>query len=443
MSAATEPGLPEKDHSQRFGSSFMTGVSLALNAIEDLYLLVEGPDCVHMKTQYVQGNHDWLSTLTSVSGYHRIANTALHPVQMSASREENLVDALRRIAMNPAVPGAAVTSMPMAFITGADYGRLARTVSAESGKPIYHVPGRALSGDWVDGYEEVLKAMAAELEPPAAPPPAHHVAIVGNMFDRNEEDHAGNVRELRRLLRALGLEPVSIWFDGGRLEQVRAIRDAAAIISFPYGRRAARRAAKRLGARLVETVLPFGLPATETWIRQLGEAFDRRELAERVIEQELRHVVPRLEWVVPFLFQNRRIAYIGDPHMLPGFVEFIRVLGADVPFAIITNPPAQTKAALGDVDPGTELLVHPKMKTFLSFLLPRLKDDQTHLLVTNNFGIMRHDVALLEFGFPSFVRHALYDRPFLGFSGALAFADSMANAMRLHEVRLAQSATHE
>jgi nitrogenase molybdenum-iron protein alpha/beta subunit len=430
----------QPDHSQRFGSSFMTGVYLGVNAIADLYLLVEGPDCVHMKTQYVQGNHDWLSTLTSVSGYHRVANTALHPAHMSSSREEGLSESLQRMVEHPAVAGVALTSMPMAFITGADYGRLARAASQAAQKPVYSIPGRSLSGDWIDGYEEVQAAMAAQVEPPPVRPPADQVAIVGNLFDRNEEDHAGNVRELERLLRGLGLEPVSIWYDGGKLERIRAIRDASTIISLPYGRRAARQVAKRLGARLIETGLPFGLGATETWIRQLGDAFERRERAEQLIATELARVVPRLEWVVPYVFQNRQIGYVGDPFLLPGFVEYVRLLGASVPFAIITNPPTHAKRALAGSELGVDLLIHPKMKTFLKFLLPRLKRGDAHLLVTNNHGIMPHDVALLEFGFPSMVRHALYDRPFLGFSGAMAFADSMSNAMRMHEVRIAQTA---
>jgi len=43
-------------------------------------------------------------------------------------------------------------------------------------------------------------------------------------------------------------------------------------------------------------------------------------------------------------------------------------------------------------------------------------------------------VASVEFGFPSMYTHHLFERPFLGFRGFMAFVDSMANAIRLHEV---------
>ena len=101
-----------EDFSMRVGYTYLLGVYLAVNAISDAFLLVEGPDCTHMKTQYIQGNHDWLSTLTSVSGLHRVANTALHPSLMSESREANLRERLERMAAHPEVTGLLLTAMP-------------------------------------------------------------------------------------------------------------------------------------------------------------------------------------------------------------------------------------------------------------------------------------------------------------------------------------------
>jgi nitrogenase molybdenum-iron protein alpha/beta subunit len=78
------------------------------------------------------------------------------------------------------------------------------------------------------------------------------------------------------------------------------------------------------------------------------------------------------------------------------------------------------------------------MKQMMHFAMRRAAGDKPDLLVTNNTGIAGSEAAILEFGFPSSFRHALYDRPFLGFSGALAFIDDMANALRMHEVELAR-----
>jgi nitrogenase molybdenum-iron protein alpha/beta subunit len=425
------------DFSQRVTFTYMIGVYLAVNAISDLYLLVEGPDCSYMKTQYVQGNHDWMSTLTSVSGFHRVANTALHPAHMSGSREEGVQDALLRIARSDAVPAVALTSMPMAFITGADYDRLTHFVREATGKAAIHIPGKSLSGDWLDGYAETILSLASQLDLSGGRRDDRKVGIVGYLFDRNEEDHAGNLRELERMFGALDLELVSVWLSGGRFEDLYRIRDAGTILSLPYGRKAAKKLAKRTGARLVEMPLPFGLGASEAFTRRLGELWGRERQADSFVDKELSRVVPKLEWLIPFLFQNRNIAFLGEPHVLPGLAEIVRMLGADLSYAVVTNRPLHAKT-LESCLPDTKLLLYPKMKEMMRFVTREALERELHLLVTNNMGIMGAEGAILEFGFPSAFRHALYDRPFLGFSGTLSFVDSMANAMRMYEVELAR-----
>ena len=425
------------DFTQRVTFTYMIGVYLAVNAISDLFLLVEGPDCSYMKTQYVQGNHDWLSTLTSVSGMHRVANTALHPVHMSGSREEGVQDALLRIANNPAVPAVALTSMPMAFITGADYERLTRFVRDETGKTAIHIAGKSLSGDWLDGYAETLLSLANQLDLAEGRRDDRKVGIVGYLYDRNEEDHVGNLRELRGIFEGLGLELVSVWLSGSSFEELAAIRHAGTIVSLPYGRKAAKKLARRTGARLVELPLPFGLGASEDFVRKLGELSGRNREAETYIDQQLSRVIPKLEWLVPFLFQNRNVAFVGEPHVVPGLAEMVSMLGAELVYAVVTNR-AMHARGLDKAIPDTDLLVYPKMKEMMRFVTRQTLEREVHLVVANNVGITGAQGAILEFGFPSAFRHALYDRPFLGFGGALAFIDSMANALRMYEVELAR-----
>ena len=429
---ATPPDSP--DYSQRATATYMVGTYLAANAIEDAYLLVEGPDCAHMKTQYVQGNHDWLSTLTSVSGHHRVANTALHPAHMTRSREGSVRDALTRLASNPATGGVLLTSMPMAFVTGADYEALCREVGEATGKTPVHVPGKSLSGDWLDGYAETLLALARQVDLGGGTPDARKVAIVGHLFDRNEEDQRGNVRELRRLLSGLGLEVVSVWLEGQRFADLGAARDAGLVLSFPYARRAARIVARRTGARLVECALPFGLPATEAWLRQVGEAIGEPAAAEALVERELSEVVPRFEWVVPFRLQGRRFGYVGDPHLLQGFLDTTALVGASASFVVCPDHARAEYGVRQRVPADVPVLQFPRMSTLRRFLVSNAAERGIDLLVSNNTGLSFLDTAFVEFGYPSFHTHCLYDRPFLGVRGAAAFLDTLANALAQHEL---------
>jgi nitrogenase molybdenum-iron protein alpha/beta subunit len=437
--ARLEAQQGEEDFSMRLTYPYLLGVYLAVNAIEDAYLLVEGPDCSYMKTQYIQGNHDWLSTLTSVSGYHRVANTALHPSMMTSSREGPLQAMLQRLAVRPATGGLMLTTMPMATITGADYGRLCREVAQASGKAVVHVPGLSLSGDWLDGYARSLRALAQQVDLSGGAPRPGKVAVVGYLHDRNEQDHAANQAVLREMCTALGLELVSVWLSGQSFAELAAIRDAGTILSFPYGRAAARQVARQTGAEVLELPLPFGLQASEECMRLLGDRFGAQARARAYVDGKLAEIGPRLEWLIPFLFQNREVAFVGDPHLLPGFREIVELLGARLKFAVVTNRPAHLRADRLEAQ-GTELLVWPRLKEFIRFLCHQLLEGELHLLATNNYGMSLPlpDTAVVEFGFPSIYSHALYDRPFLGFQGCMAFVDTLSNALRQSELQRAQ-----
>lgn len=428
--------LDGPDYSQRVAPAYLIGTYLAVNAIRDLYLLVEGPDCAHMKTQYIQGNHDWLSTLTSVSGLHRVSNTALHPDQMGGSRETALKERLFEMANHPDVPAVALTPMPMAMVTGADYARLVREIASKTGKPAIYLARKELGGDWLDGYSQALAAIAAQIDVSGGRPSPINVAIVGYLFDRNEGDHIANVKELESLLECCGLNVVSTWLSGRSFAQLGSIRDAGAVISLPYGRRAAAVLARRLNAKLVETSLPIGLQATEEWLRTIARQLGVNDKAEALIESRLHIVVPKLEWVIPSLLQSRQIGYVGDPYLISGLVEFLDSMGVDVPFFVVTNAARHAGEIAAHVRERPHL-IDPRQRTMSQFLRAQVRSDGIDLLIANNAGYVT-DVPTWEFGFPSLFRHALYDRPFFGFSGALAIADSIANAIQAGNVRKAQ-----
>jgi nitrogenase molybdenum-iron protein alpha/beta subunit len=253
-------------------------------------------------------------------------------------------------------------------------------------------PSRARSLQ--DGYASALEALAAGLDLRGARPERGHVAVVGYLMDRNEGDHRGNVAELERMLRGLGLEPASVWLSGRPYEHLREARRAEAVLSLPHGRAAARVLARRLGVRLVEAGLPFGLEGTRRFLELLGRACGRRKEAAAFIRRELDLVAPRLEWSVPHAFLNRRFVFAGDPHYGAAFAELIAELGGR----------AEPLGGSGK-GPDADLLVAD----------------------TRTLRRVRPRTAWLEFGFPCELTHILQDDPFLGFPGALGFLSRAAN----------------
>ncbi len=289
----------------------------------------------------------------------------------------------------------------------------------------------------MDGYAEALAALARRLDLSGGRLDPGKVAVIGYLMDRNEGDQRANIREVRRILTALGLEVVSVWLEGQSFADLAAVRDAGVVLSLPYGRKAAQWVARRTGARLVECEVPFGLTATERFVRQVAKETGREEAAESLIARELRDIVPSLEFVIPFVFQNRLAGYVGDPVLVRGLAETLDLLGAHLDFAVLTNLPRH----LGDLESAlggrTALLVYPRLRAMMNFLRERASRPRLVLLVANNAGVgMMHrpGLATVEFGFPSFYTHCLGDCPFLGFRGFLPFVDRLANAIRGAEV---------
>lgn len=407
---------------------WMMGVYLGVNAVRDAYVLVDGPDCALYKAHFLHGRHDANSTLLDVGGRHRIAFTNVCSRGVVRHHDDLVARHLRTL---DALPGAGlllVTALPMCSVTGTDYGRILRDHRADLRKPAIEVRPSSLLGDWLDGYEAVLDALARNLDLGDARPRRRAVAVVGYLWDRNEGDHEGNLAELRRILAALDLDLVSLWLGGGPVEDLRRAAEAEIVVSLPYGRRAAATLARRTGARLLEAELPFGLPATAAFVRGLAEAAGRVARGEAFLDAELRRVVPRLRAILPHLFLHRRVAFVGDPHLLQGFRDLADDCGMTLVGAIVTG-----RAGRGGAPEGLTVLFEPPEDGAeaarvlgAAEIIVGSRATRGLLAEAGPHPVYPHWV---EFGFPSYEHHALLDRPFLGADGVLALVERMADVL--------------
>lgn len=414
----------------RLNPPYLHGAFLAINAISDAYFLGDGPDCIRAKGEQIHGRHDLFSTLMSCQGEHRVHYTGLSVFNIASNLEKEIAAGLERIARRPSCGAVFMGSVPMCTIAGTDYARILREVFAGGGPPAFMVPPQTgLGGDWLDGYAAVLDALAAGVDLSGAEPSPRRVALVGHMMGRNEGDHRGNLRELERMLGALGLEACSIWLSGGPVESLRAVRRAGAIVSLPHGRRAARELARRLGVPLVEAEAPFGLQASRRFMELLGRSFGREREAAEFVARELAEAAPALEWAVPHAFLGRRFAYGSDPHYACGFAESVEELGGEVAGMILLGGKRHLdEAAARALEARPEALFEP-MQNRLPQWWNGLDRRSADALVATTMVVeyLRPRTSWLEFGYPSDYTHFLKDEPFLGFRGALGFLTRLAN----------------
>lgn len=421
MTGATDLGA----FTRRREFPYVHGIFLAVNAIADARVVVDGPNCAFFKAEHIAGTHDLRSTLLDVGGVHRVANPDLQADSMVVDHDRLFIALLTKVATTPGAGVVLVAALPMASITGPDYDRLAGAIEAPAA-PIVVLPQRSLDRVWLDGYADTLLALARSIDLPAVTTDRKKVAVVGHMMDRNEADQTANVVELRRLLAGLDLDVVSVWLDGGPVASLRRVAEAGVIVSLPHGRDAAAVLAGRTGAVRVDAPLPFGLAATDAFVRAVGAATGREAHADSVIDTGHAMVAPWWEWLIPRRFAFRRLGFAGDPHLMAGFCDLAATLGAEVLRLIAYSRPLPDLA--GDVSGlPVKPLWEPRMGEVRGPDLVAGLD-----LVVGNGAFLREvggAAKTLEFGYPSPHHHCCFDSPYLGYRGALAFVDRLSDAL--------------
>ncbi len=375
--------------------SFDLGVLLAVNAVADAYLVYDGPGCNFSRGLAVHGRHDWGSTLLSCSGRHRVQYGGIGQGPSARGRTTGLQEVLQEVVK---FPGAGPVLLR---------GRL--SLRERKGLPVMPLGVPSGRACWLEGYAAVLERLAQGLRLCGGAARRENVALVGHFMDRNEGEHRGNVAEFSRIFRALGLRLICVWPSGGTSGDLAEVRGAGTVVSLPYGRRAARTLARRLGAELIETGLPFGIAGTRRWIEGIAAAVGKRRQGEAFIRGEQARLAALLEKAIPSL-TGKMIRFGGDPVLAAAFPAFC----------------SETGLSFGGYRrAGCSRHLVPHRES------PRGIETEADLFIAGadvsaGPGLWR---ARMEFGYPSPSFHALRDEPHLGFEGAVSFLQRCLHAL--------------
>ncbi|MCM2267969.1 MAG: nitrogenase component 1 [Elusimicrobiales bacterium] len=418
---------PAKVFDKSYSMPYLMGYFLAANAVKDLCAVVDGANCVMQKVDLLEGNHDLFCTLLSPDGRHRAVCTMVNPLNPDKNPEKKLSALLKSLAAHGGYGAVTVASLPFCRMAGMDYGGIAAAVEAKA--PVAALPPMPSESDWLDGYADTLETLARAL-PLTGRKGKLKAAVVGYMFDRNEFDHVGNLKELRRLLALAGLELVCVWPEGSSCAALSRAGEAGLIISLPYGRKAARTLAARTGAKLLETGLPLGLAGTSAWLAAVRKAAGLKGplpaalAAEEVAAADLLRPALRL-------LQNRSLVFCGDPYLYGALAAFAGELCSEVSAAFFNCGPRP----LGPAPKPGALLFAPAPDEAAAALLSLGRYRRPGLAVADSFAWQQGlagGAPLVELGFPSYAHHCLADEPFLGYAGALRLAGRMLNALQGH-----------
>lgn len=392
---------PEGNARQRL--PFLNGVYVATDAVAGAYLIVDGPYCVSNKAE-MQYSHNLGSRLLRHFAHNRVVHTGeielREEVQnLSTDRAAHVSAVFSKVCALPDAKIVFATSFDFHELTGFPLREIARRHDGTASALVCDIPSRSLGGTWLDGYAGACLALAHRLRLRPGRGAADAVAVVGHLQDRDEPDNAGNLRELRGLLGALGLRVVSVWLSGGGRAQLEAAERAGLVISLPYAREAARVVAKRLKAGLCEVDLPLGLAATERFLRRVGARVGQTARAKRFAARESAAAVRDTEaHVTRVIAGGAADIRQDDPALAARLRELCEELG-------LTDPAAQGAPRAGRL-----------------------------LCLAPTTGGPKPPGVLVPIGYPNYLEHPVVERPVYGYAGFRHLVDRIAAAVLRGEV---------
>ncbi|MGM0576060.1 MAG: nitrogenase component 1 [Myxococcota bacterium] len=421
--------IKSSSHTPFFGSY------VATHAIADGLCMCHASVGCKVKTQTHLKNHDAVRTSYRRMRYSQFIDEDL--INGSTAQLEDEIIAWQKRQESGVV--IIDTSTPISLQAQSWTGVVKRTEEA-TGVPVIPVNARNYEDDLYGGYAATIGAILKKLDWDEAEDREDVVSVIGYPFDRYEGDHQGNVAELRRMLKMLGLRAESVLMSGEPWSQVEQVVHASAHLVLPYAHRQARVLKKRK-QKVAKTCLPMSLAGTQRWLEQVAEvAGVSSDRVERVVEHERTRIRSLVE-VVHRTLSGRRFAVFAEAPRAAGVVASLMEVGA-VPHLI-----GVLHFRLG----GRER-VERELEDTYGLALPddvRWMEDPTpgEIAALDLQGcefavgtsiereLIAHKVygRFLEFGFPSEQRHFLFPSPYLGFAGYVRFLEQALQACETDE----------
>ena len=289
-----------------------------MDVLPNAALVIDGVDCGQGRRGKVGVGHDLMSDLNHTGSYSRLQFTRLNYQDFTLGTLPKVERVVRALFTRLAPEAIFVTGGTGVQMTGEYHGNVVKGLSAELGIPVLSFASKALSGEFLDGFSDLLVAGVEALSLGSVPKEPGSVAVVGLPLTRNESDGTANVAEVQRLLVSAGVNPLVIFPSGRPLSELAAMARAETVLSMPHGEVAAALVANTTGARLVTLPLPVGLEGTASWLRAVAKVVGTEQKAEAFISDELKRCVPRLHRVVRSSFAGQGVLLAAETNLRHG-----------------------------------------------------------------------------------------------------------------------------
>ncbi len=366
---ATEPGGMSQRSCVYFGARYVLG------PIREALHLVHGPvGCLHYG-QMVRGEKK------------NLVGTALETQEIIFGGLDTLRQALfEGLSLFPHLKGAFLYATCATGLIGEDLSSLAQEVEKETGKRIIVLDCPGFSGkSQASGHALAYQALLSLLrKEDKTPKPS--VNLIG------EYNVAGEAREIRRLLAALGVEVHTVLTGDTSLSEIEALGRAKLNLLFcgSTARLFVEEVQGRLGLPWVKVSF-YGRSATSASLRKVGEALGvPSPKVEALIREEEKRLEEKLAPLLP-VFKGKRVLIVLGAGRVGPLARVLQELGFEVlgTASVFGSPEDHEEAApysgfLTD-DPGDD-----ELEKMVSFLRP-------DLVISNAREVWR----LIKLGYPA------------------------------------------
>ncbi len=211
----------------------------------------------------------------------------------------------------------------------------------EKGIRVYPIETPGFAGDSYLGYEAAFQTFLTYLVEEKLPKQSNLVNLFGIM-PYHDPFWEGNLEELTRILKKLGLKVNTFFTEHQGIEAIRT--SSAAVLNIIVNpwllKSAAKEYEERFGVPSLRIPgIPFGATDTSAFIRQVGNTLNLdNELVEDIINQEEDYVYSYLETAIGAL-SWKKFAVVGDSNTAIGVTRYLANDYSFTPtITIITDP---------------------------------------------------------------------------------------------------------
>jgi len=388
-------------YSPIYGASFLTGIFMWVNAIKDIALFIDWPDCVFYKADLIYKTHDLFSDIKQASTDTRLYFSWVMPNKMVRGYDDEIKRKLWFIVDNKKFNLGIVTSMPVTNLLAQQY----ESIYSEFEKDFLFIPSK-MDKFWLDWYALLLQKIAMYFEfNKKQKMKKLSISIVWYLFDRNEGDCLWNIKEIKRMLSLLWVEIDSIWLSGWNLKDLSKIENSDLIVSFPYWLSASKILSKKLGIEVLDLEVPFWIKNSMEFIKKIWvKLWIDNEKIDKIIKQENFFIKEKIDLIEEKIFVNKNFLYAWDLFLESGIKDIWNFLWMNHIFTYNYNWVRKCrKWEYGNID-----------------------------LIIWNSGVLEKDSEFyfnskykLEFWFPSYNTHFLLERPYMWFKWFLFFIERL------------------